>query len=170
MNSIAFYWSLWPHGLKCRPWSLRHWDSQFESHLRHGCLSLSIHHHHSLVTLSSTLCSLVTEKASQNKPPSLNKSVSSPAPHVIIQSHVIFPEIQELMLSTTRAAKRDHVARTHTYKIQQDWLLKWLIQTSTSHGLGPDISSNQQQFQPNNFNPSHSRLQFSLPQLKTSTL
>jgi hypothetical protein len=124
INSIAFYWSLWPHGLKCRPWSLRHWDSRFESHLWHGWLSLSIHHH-SLVTLSSTVYSLVTEKASQNKPPSLNKSVSSPTPHVIIQSHVIFPEIQELMLSTistTRAAKQDHVARGqhHSSKVMSD--------------------------------------------------
>jgi hypothetical protein len=30
-------------------WMLGHWDCGFESHLRHGCLSSSIHHH-SLVT------------------------------------------------------------------------------------------------------------------------
>jgi hypothetical protein len=34
-------WSQWPHGLRCRPWSLGSWDSGFESRLRHGCLSSS---------------------------------------------------------------------------------------------------------------------------------
>jgi hypothetical protein len=36
------------------------WERGFESRIKHGCLSSSVHHHHhhSLVTLSSTLCSL----------------------------------------------------------------------------------------------------------------
>jgi hypothetical protein len=45
-------------------WTLRPW---VRIPLRHECLSSSIYHHHSPVTLSSTLYSLVTEKASQNK-------------------------------------------------------------------------------------------------------
>jgi hypothetical protein len=57
----------------------------------------------------------------------LIKPGSSPAPHVVLQSHVILPEIQELMLTTittTKAAKRDHVARGqqqhHTGKVMSD--------------------------------------------------
>jgi hypothetical protein len=50
-------WSQWPQGLKGRPWSLGRWDRGFESRLRHVCLSSSIHHYHSPITLSSTLFS-----------------------------------------------------------------------------------------------------------------
>jgi hypothetical protein len=54
-------WSQWPRGLRYKPWSLGRWYCGFESHLRHGRLPSSIPCH-SLVTLSFTLYSLVTEK------------------------------------------------------------------------------------------------------------
>jgi hypothetical protein len=49
-----------------RSWSLRRWGRRFESPLRPECLSSSVYHHHSFVTLSSMLCSLVTEKGHKN--------------------------------------------------------------------------------------------------------
>jgi hypothetical protein len=63
--------SQWPRGLSRRPWSLGRWDRRFESRLRHGSVSSSIHHHHRhhlpLAILSSTLYSAATEKASWKK-------------------------------------------------------------------------------------------------------
>jgi hypothetical protein len=53
--------------LRRRLWSLGCWDSGLESRLKQDCLSLPIHHIHLLVTLSSTLHTLVAEKASRNK-------------------------------------------------------------------------------------------------------
>jgi hypothetical protein len=62
--------SLWPAGLRCRTSSLGRWYLTwgFESRLRHGYLSLYInHYHHSLVTVSSMLCSSVSDKEWSNK-------------------------------------------------------------------------------------------------------
>jgi hypothetical protein len=56
--------SQWPSSMKRGPRSLGRWNPGFESRLRHGCLPSSVHNHHSLVTVSSTLENLVTEKAS----------------------------------------------------------------------------------------------------------
>jgi hypothetical protein len=60
----------WPRSLRCTPWLPGYWDRGFESCSRHGCLSLSVNH--SLVTLSSTLYSLVTDPAIKNKLPILS--------------------------------------------------------------------------------------------------
>jgi hypothetical protein len=63
--TTALYRPQWPRGLKRRTWSPECWDCELESRLRHRCLSSSIHHHHhSRVTLSETLYSQVTVKAS----------------------------------------------------------------------------------------------------------
>jgi hypothetical protein len=49
--------SHWARSLRPRPWSLGRWNHGFVSRLRRTCLSSSIHHRHSLVTLTSTLYS-----------------------------------------------------------------------------------------------------------------
>jgi hypothetical protein len=65
---FTYCWSQLPRVMRGRPWSLGRWDRGFESRLRQGCLSSSIHHH-SFMTISSTLYSLVTNKASKNTVP-----------------------------------------------------------------------------------------------------
>jgi hypothetical protein len=67
--------------LRHMTWSSWHWDCWFESRLRHGCLCSSSHHH-SLVTLSSTLYRLVTERVLCNKIPKEINQVTITVGHV----------------------------------------------------------------------------------------
>jgi hypothetical protein len=94
------------------------WERRVNSGVANITVSLSINTRYSELIHTYIHLRLCTS----NQVPSSKRSI----PHVVTQSHVIFPEIQELMLptiSTTRAAKWDRVARGqhHSGKVMSDW-------------------------------------------------
>jgi hypothetical protein len=96
------------------------WVRRVSSEVARITVILSINHKWIDIYIYLRLCTT-------NQVPSSKCSV----PHVVIQSHMIFPEIQELMLprvSTTRAAKQDRVERGqhHSSKVMLDcYTLAW---------------------------------------------